>query len=301
MAGTSTFSTEYTRLQKYVGDASSATLVYLKQHVNDAYRTLCEAYDWPWLHYEGAVNLVGDYSTGTITIVDDTTDYVTTTGSWTTSWSPVRIKTAAEHIYTLTYNTGNTRWEMDRDLVEAESGVAYTLYKDRYTLAARLRSLYLAYTSVNPDFPLEIVTPMQMAALKAGGIVASDPARYLTFVDADSTNIVSQIEVYPVPDSAHTIHYKGFRQVADLSNDADVFLFPGSLLGVFRHLALSYAFDWRGNLDRAATEYQKYEIELAKAMDRADPSAGAGAQVILDPHYFHPRGYADERPRRGYG
>lgn len=300
MAGTSTFSTEYTRIAKFIGDSSAGTLVYIKQAINDAYRTLAEAEDWPWLHYEGAVNMVATYSTGTVTIVDSTTDYMTTTGTWSTSWSPVRVKTAAGHVYTLTYNTGNSRWEMDRDLVEAESAVTYTLYKDRYALAARLRSLYLANTSINPDFPVEIVKPVQMAVLKSGGLYTANPVRALCFVDAD-TSVVSQVEIYPIPDTAHSLHYRGYRQVADLSGDSDVFLFPGSLLSVFRHLALSYAFDWRGNTERSLLENKKYEEELAKAIERMHPDAGAGSRMVLDPHYFAPRNYRDDRPRAGIG
>lgn len=301
MAGTSTFLIEYTRLQKYLGDSSSATAVYIKQHVNDAYRTLCEASDWPWLHYEGTVAMRAAYTTGTVTLVDDTTDYVTTTGTWATGWSPMRLRTAAGHDYKLTYNTGNSRWELDRNLVTAESGVAYTLYQDRYDLAARLRSMYLGWTSKNPDYPVQFVTPTQMAVVKTGGIAAASPVTAVCFGDADSTNIVSSIEVYPIPDAVHTLHYKGYRQVADLSADADVFLFPGALLGVFRHLALSYAYDWRGNGERSGQEYQRYEIELAKAIERSNPSAGMGDMVELDPHWFAPRDYADERPRAGRG
>lgn len=295
----STFLIEYTRLQKYLGISTSdtASLVYLKQQLNDAYRTLCEAYDWPWLHYEAAVSLVGDYSTGTVTIVNDTTDYMTTTGTWSTAWSPVKVKTAAGHLYTLTYNSNNTRWEMDRDLVEAEAAVTYTLYKDRYTLPARMRSVYLAYTTVNPDWPAQMISPVQMAILKSGGVTVSNPVRAICFVDADTTNYASQIEVYPMPDSAHTLHLKGYRQVADLSADADIFAFPGSILSAFRHLALSYAYDWRANAERSAQEYQKYEVELARAIDRADPSAGADGAMVLDPHWFGSNDYRDERAR----
>ena len=303
MAGVSTFVIEFTRLGKRIGwnSGDTATLVYLKQWVNDAYRDVCEAHDWPWLHYEGTVELRAAYDTGTATIVNDTTDYVTTTGTWSTSWSPMRIRTAGGNDYKLTYNAGNTRWEMDRDLVEAESAVSYTLYKDRYDLAARLRSLYMAWESAAPGYPPQFVDPVEMAALKSPGIVKGSPIQALCFVDADSTNIVSAAEVYPVPNDAHTLHYKGFRQVADLSADADVFLFPGGLLSTFRARADFYAYSFRGNdkaADRADLEYEK---KLARAIGRSDPSAGAGDKVILDPRWFTPMGYADDTPRAGRG
>ena len=42
-------------------------------------------------------------------------------------------------------------------------------------------------------------------------------------------------------------------------------------------------------------------IELAKAINRSDPSAGAGDQFILDPRVFSPRNFRDERARAGIG
>lgn len=297
MAGTSTFLIEKTRLQKYVGDSSSATATYLAQHINDAYRTVCEAADWPWLHYSGAVNMLAAYSTGTVTLTAGATS-LTTTGTWTTTWSPVRIRTAAGHDYLATY--GGSAWTIDRAAVEGESAVSYTLYKDVYPLAARLRSMYLAYPTIAPDYPCKIVSPTEMSVFKSAGLTTSTPVQALCYGDADS-DTVTQIEVYPAPSAVHSLHYKGYRQVADLSADVDVFLFPGALLGVFRHLALSYAFDWRGNSERSTKEYEKYEIELAKAINRADPSAGAGDQFILDPRVFSPRNFRDERARAGIG
>ena len=299
--GTSTFLTERQALQRILSDAGTTGVTQINQTLNDAYRALCEAYDWPWLKVRSTVSLIAAYSTGTITLVDDTTDYVTTTGTWSTSWSPMRIRTAGGNDYKLTYNAGNTRWEMDRDLVEAESAVSYTLYKDRYDLAARLRSLYMAWESAAPGYPPQFVDPVEMAALKSPGIVKGSPIQALCFVDADSTNIVSGIEVYPVPNDAHTLHYKGYRQVADLSNDADVFLFKEGVLSTFRARADFYAYSFRGNdkaADRADLEYEK---KLARAIGRSDPSAGAGDKVILDPRWFTPMGYADDTPRAGRG
>ena len=299
MAGTSTFLIENTRLQKRLGDASTATLVYIKQFVNDAYRDVVEAYDWPWVHYESAVNLIAKYNTGTITTTAGATTLTSSGATWLAAWSPARIRTAGGHEYVITESGGT--WTLDRNALATETAVAYTLFKDRYTLAARLRSLYLAWTTVTDAYPVEIVTPSQMAVLKAGGIAASNPVRAICFVDADSTNIVSQVEVWPIPDTAHSLHYKGYRQVADLSADADVFLFPPGLLSTFRARADFYAYGFRGNTKLADEAEEEYERKLSRAIGRSDPDAGAGDAIILEPHWYAPRGYADDRPRAGRG
>lgn len=298
MAGTSTFLIEYTRLQKRIGDASTATLVYLKQFLNDAYHDVAESYDWPWLHYEDAINLIAAYTTGTITVTGGATTLTSSGATWLAAWSPVRIRTAAGHEYTASESGGT--WTIDRNANETETAVAYTLYKDRYTMAARMRSVYEGYTTYGAAYPVDIITPIQMAVLKAAGIAASNPVRKICFWDPDSTNIVSKVEVYPIPDKAHTLHTKGFRQVADLSADADVYLFPPGILSLFRARADFYAYGWRGNTKMSDEADLEYEKKLARAIGRSDPSAGAGDRMELDPHWFSPGRFRDERGRRPF-
>lgn len=299
MAGTSTFLIEYTRLQKLSGDASAGTLVYHKQAIVDAYSELCEANDWPWLHYTGLFNTVAAYTTGTVTIVDDTTDYATTTGSWTTTWSPMRLRTAAGHDYLLTYNSGNSRWELDRNAASFESGVTYTLYKDTYALAARLRSCYYAHPEKSPDGNVSIVSNPEMGVLKTGTtMLIRDPITHMAFVDPDTTNYVSQVEVWPIPSTVYTVRYKGYRQVTAPSDDAHTFIFPQPLLPVFRALAEAHMWSWRGRADLEQAARAKYDTGLARAVNRAAPDADAGASVRLDERYFGGR-WNDPRPRLG--
>lgn len=297
MAGTSTLLIERTRLQKRIGDASSATQTYIDQWVNQAYHDVAEAHDWGWLHHENAINLIAKYNTGTITVTAGATTLTSSGATWLAAWSPARIRTAGGHEYVITESGGT--WTLDRNALETETAVAYTLFKDRYTLAARLRSLYLAWTTVSDGYPVEIVTPAQMAVLKAGGVNPSNPVRAICFVDADSTNIVSQVEVYPVPASVHSLHYKGYRQVADLSVDADVFLFPPGVLSTFRARADFYAYGWRGNTKLADQAEGEYERKLARAIQISAPDADAGDAVILEPHWYAPRGYSNEIARAG--
>lgn len=281
--------TERQALQRVLGDGGTTAATQINQTLNDAYRALCEAYDWPWLKVRATVSLIAAYSTGTVTIVDDTTDYMTTTGTWSTSWSPVRVRTAGGHDYLLTYNAGNSRWEMDRNLEQAESGVAYTLYKDTYALAARLRSIILGWGTTQTDYPLDLVTADELQAMYPV-LAPSTPVRYGALVEPDTTNLVSQLMVRPIPSSAQTIHYRGFKQVADLSADGDVLQFPASVLSLYRRLARSMAFEYRGNLERATDERAKYELELQRHIKAQDPTAHVQDEIRLDEHHFLPRG-----------
>jgi len=297
--GVSTFLTEQTALQRYTGDTSTTTLAVFKQALNDSMHELCEANDWEWLRVRGSFDTVAAYTTGLITIVDSTTDYVTTTGTWSTGWSPMRLRTAGGFDYLVTYNSGNSRWELDRDYGSLEVGVTYTLYKDTYALPVRMRSLYLGWGTSQTDFPLRNTAENTMLSMRVP-FSPSTPVRRICMVEPDTTNYSPQAQVDPIPSVVETVFYRGFKRPLDLSADADTFPFPGSsaasgpVLAVFRQLARSKAFEYRGMVERADNERSKYEAALGRLVNRDDPSANAQMAVRLDEQHFRTRVGADD-------
>lgn len=291
--GTSSFLTEQQDLQAITGDAGTTSLTIIKRKLNDALHIFCEANDWPWLKYRGTLSLIATYSTGTITLVDDTTDYVTTTGTWSTGWSPVRIRTQAGEDYLITWNSGNSRWELDHDIVQAESGVTYTLYKDTYALPARVRAFTLGWGTPQTEYPIGFVTENEMQVLRAM-FLPGTPVQKIALVEPDTTNYISQVMVWPVPSAAQGIQYRGFREVADLSADGDTYPFPTHALSVFRRLARSLLFEYRGNYERAQMERNAYELDLGRLVNRADPTAEAQAGIRLDDQWFRRKPLYDD-------
>jgi hypothetical protein len=287
--GSSTFLIEYTALQRITGDASALFLVALKQTLNDANMILNEAYDWPWMEVRSATNLRAAYTTGTITLVDSATDYVTTTGTWSTGWSPMRLRTAAGHDYLLTYNAGNSRWELDRDMVELETAVVYTLYQDTYTLPARLRSLYMGWSTEITEYPCSLISGPEMQAFRSGPFFTSTPVSRIALVEPDSTTLISQMMVFPVPSVVGTVHWRGYKEVAALTVDGDTFQFPLHVLPVFRRLARSMALELKGATDRANNERAQYEIDLQRLISKSAPTAGAQDSVRLSESHFYPK------------
>lgn len=285
----STFLIEQTAAQRITGDASAAFLVAIKQALNDANMILNEAYDWPWMEVRQATNLRAAYTTGLITLVNDTTDYVTTTGTWSTGWSPMRLRTAAGHDYLVTYNAGNSRWELDRDLVEAEAGVAYTLYQDTYPLLARLRSLYMGWSTEVTEYPCSLITPQEMQVYRSGPLFTSTPVSYLALVEVDTTNLAPQIMVFPIPSAVGTVHYRGYREVAALTADADTFAFPLHVLPVYRRLVRAMVLELKGQLDRSMQERGQYELDLQRLISKSAPAAGAQDAIRLGESHFHPK------------
>ena len=294
--GSSTLLIEVTALQRITGDSSAATLVALKQALNDANKILNESYDWPWLEVRSATNLVPAYSTGTITLTAGATSLTSSGATWSAAWSPVRIRSAAGHDYLASESAGT--WTIERNAVVTETGVTYVLYKDTYALLARLRALYMGWGTVTTGYPADMISEAEMQVMRSGPFFASTPVTKIALVEPDSTNLVSQMMVFPVPSTDASVHWRGYREVADLTEDGDTFQFPGHVLPVFRRLARSLAFEAKGSLDRAADERNKYEVDLARLRDRADNTASAQDAVILAPSHFKPKPPTSEY---GYG
>ena len=295
--GTSTFATEYAALQRITGDSSATSLVAFKQALNDANKIVNEVFDWPWLRVRSAVNLIAAYSTGTITVTAAATTLTSSGATWSSTWSPVRIRTAAGHEYEATESGGT--WTLSSAAVATETAVTYTLYKDTYALLARLRSLTIGWGTTQTAYPLELVDQNEMQVLRTT-FTTSTPVEKCALVEPDSTNLVSQLMVWPVPSAVQVVHYRGIRETADLSADGDVFQFPGHVLPVYRRLARALTWEYRGALQRGAQERRLYEIDMARLVAAADDTAHAQDSVRLDEHHFRPQtqtedgiGYSD--------
>src|SRR3990167_3289045 len=167
MGATSTFATEYGRLQAYMGAASSdtATLTRIKEFVNDAHKQLCSVGKWKWLWYEGVLSIQPSYSTGTVSaaaaasaLTGSGTDFTTLTRA------NLEIEVANER-YEVP-NTGGTfsatNLPLARATIEAiAAGSTFVMFQRKYLLAARLRGVPVFYTSKSPRTMLRPVTAQQ--------------------------------------------------------------------------------------------------------------------------------------------
>lgn len=298
MAATSTFATEYGRLQSYCGDDAAATLTRIKDFVNDAYQELLSLQNWPWLYHTGAIATQAKYTTGT---VSGSAGSATLTGSGT-AWTSITNPSLCEveignERYAISSVGADTTITLARNLVLAvAAGTTYTIFQRKYALDARMRATPLFYTGGSPRTLCRVLGP-EPYALEAGQVViARSPAEIVNFAPEDSSGN-SQIRIWPVPDSAYSLHYEGWREPAAVTADGTAFLFPIGLLPAFRHLALAKLWAWRKD-ERMQAEQQRFESALSRVVEQYLPDAGRGERFNLDPHEFGDSGQFRETPPR---
>jgi hypothetical protein len=146
----------YTRRVMMDYDGSKADVIILEV-INDAAEYLSMTKQWPYYQTRGVIDLLADYSTGTVTITNGSPIVTLASGTWPTwaavgelfvddTWVTVSTRDSATQL-TLTNNWGN-------DSVAAES---YTIAKIRYALpddCARTNDLMLGKNWPYPPEPV---------------------------------------------------------------------------------------------------------------------------------------------------
>ena len=291
----STFATETARLQAFCGDTSATTLTYIQQMTNEAYQELADAYDWSWLLTRGVLNLQGTYSAGTLSAAAAATALTgSSTLSTTVTNTNLEIEVATEVFAgtpgaDTTFTLSGSRTAVP---VAIAAGTAYTMFRRRYALQARMRGTpVFRVTASGTRLPLKFVT------LEEFDIECQPPFLYttpqiVTFAGLDSSGN-SEIEVYPIPAVAAGLYYRGYRQVVDLTGST-AFDFPVEILPVFRYLALAKLWHWRKDSEREVIARQEYAAALERAMNADSQDDGRGDQMIPDPQRFAKFNYRDD-------
>lgn len=302
MGATSTFATEYGRLQGYCGDSSAGTLVRLKEMVNDAHKELCGLGKWKWLWYEGVLSVQASYSTGTVSAAAAASAF---TGSGTDFTTVTRTNLEIEVVnerYEVP-NTGGTlnatTLPISRSTIEAyAAGSTFVLFQRKFALAARMRGAPVFYTSKSPRMMLRPVSAQQYEIEASQPVISLSPGQIITMGPNDSSGY-STVKVWPVPSGPYSIYYEGFQEPATLTDDAGTFLFDEGMLPVFRHLALSKLWAYR-NDPRLSAEIQLYKAALDEAKNEYLWDDGMSDQMNLDPFTFgDDRMWRETPPRFG--
>lgn len=303
--GTSTFATETATIQTLIGDASSATLGAIQQFAAEAYDEVGAANDWPWLWYEGRLNLVAPYSTGTIS---GTAGATTLTGSGTTWTGQGFTNLLAEvqigierYSVTITANTTLTLSDSGTLPATIAAGTTYTLFQRKYALAARMRGTPIfTLANASAPAPLRVCKQEELATQEWPPIIGDNPGGVALSGYDSSGNTVITLSSYPT--AAGSLYYKGFRQMADITGST-AFDFPKEVLHCFRWLLRAKAWHWKRNTAMEASARAQYEVTLARAIAVSPQDDGRSDALNLDPSvYFDPRtnGYREDPPRAGY-
>lgn len=295
-----TYGDEITRLGDYTGltpglvasPGDAGSLRVCRGALDDAYRRLMAAADWSWLFYEDAFSLEAAYSTGTVSVALAGTTVTLTGGTWDTTWASREIQIGNE-VYPITIATSSTG-TLPRGAVVAASGATYTVFRRKYSLAARMRAGTEFSTQSGAPMQLDIVSPERYAALAVGQVLFQTPPEIIAF-NAQDSNLVSQVKVWPAPLTAGSVYYSGYRDAPMLAADASTFLFPERFLSCFRDLALESL--WLFRKDPQAKYHGKRAMDqMAELMESDPPHGGRAAKVELSPQRHGPTAFP--RPDR---
>ena len=286
------FETEYGFCQKITGDISPATLVYFKQFVNLAYRILSMENEWAWLRHSFHLSLEGTYTTGTVSVTKGSTAGTSAGATFNVTWADREIQLPSGAIYALEGTTPfptTGTFTLATAAAKTETAVVYTLFRRRYTLPARMRTIEALWPSSNPRALIQPCgadgTPMMMA----DAVLFRDPPVLWTPADSDTTNNIFRIEVYPIPANDQAIMGRGLRFPADLTSDGTYFLFPEDFYDAFRQKLLELVFQWRSDYARASEHRNNYLIAVDRLRKRQQPDGGRSDALTLDDSVFSSR------------
>ena len=297
------FQTEYTFLQSITGDTSAASLVYFKQIVNTAYRALALESEWPWLKHSFHLNLEGIYNTGTVTVTKGSTAGTSSGATFDTSWADREISLPSGAVYLLAGTTpfpSTSTFTLATAAAATETAVAYTMFRRRYTLPARMRSIHSMWPGKQPRANILPISGDEMSTLISSAYVFRDPPSWWTPVDSDSSDVF-RVEFYPVPNSDQPVRVSGLRYPVDLSGATDALLCNDEFYDALRQKELELLFQFRREYDRAQTHRTNYLKAVDTLKKRGQlPDAARSDALLLDEGTFGVTGDPrDGLPRYG--
>lgn len=279
-----TFAQAKTILLNNLGEDDTATDTFAGQCLNMAQRDVARAHKWSELYTRAFVNTVDDYSTGTVTVTNDS---ATVTGSGTVFPSAAAsssyrfARSVGSQWYTVSARGGDTSLTLAQNYVGATAaGAAYVLYKNVYSLvstADRVEAMWVHDgTSVTE---LEEV-PSEKWLFDFGHFPTGlgKPTCFMT-VERDSSGYIQVLLGPQAPDAIYRCEYLYRKSITD---DSLVLSEALTDLVICRAQALLYE---RDHFQRSIAKNREYEEalkrEIARAGDSEQPGITIGAGRLL--------------------
>lgn len=243
-----------------------------RRWVRDRYRSICENYLWSFKLAQGQFGTNTVYSTGTVTMTNNSTTVTGSGTTWTSAMTGRQFK-VDNFVFTFTY-VGATSGTIDRTWLNAtEAGLSYSILNAYF---APSESDFHSFISIiDPANGWRLYhgfTAMELDQFDVQRTSSSTP-RIVASRTYNSSN-VPQFEIWPHPTTQATYPYLYEKRVADLSADADT---PPAIIrsDVIVKGALAELARWPGTtternpfFDPYLTQYKARELEFQAELNR---------------------------------
>lgn len=267
---------------------------------------ICSRYDFSWLKKNGYINITPVYTTGTVTVTQDSPTVTGAGGATFTSAMVGRLffGNDGDNWYEISAYVSATEITLASNYMgDTESGITYSIYKIDYALASDFKKLI---------FEKQLITPLNMISIPektfneyfpdmfSRGDDVNPDAYMLTGIDSSGYYTIS---FSPVQTTRKQIYYKYIKQLATINSTGLTSKIPTKWHDAFVFMLNVFVFNLIDIPTKAIIYNNLYEQTIARMVEEdmkrdkstgyvmANERLGQGGNVFVkfDPSHFNNR------------
>lgn len=228
----------------------------IKGYVNDRYKEVANAREWPWLYEKTSLVTVAEYDTGTVAVTEDNTTVTGTGTAWTSAMAGRKIRvTGFDETYEIDSVDTNAQTLTLKKAYngDTESGASYKIFQDILSLPSDTDEIIDLRQHRCPR-ALTLVGLRELRNLSPSpyqdtvSAVYADPTHYAHYVP-DSSEYMTII-LWPPPYRKILIDLEYKKIVVELTNDSDTPLIPEHYRQILKHGAMADMYGKRDENNR---------------------------------------------------
>jgi len=271
---------------KWLGLTSASTdlLTERKAFINDAYRDVVSAFDWPSRYGSDVIQTTASEATSTLQAASVGATALTINDAvWLTAWTGRKIRIGDETYTVTSFDTTATATIADGLTVALAGGEGYTVYQDEFSLPSDCAQLLEITPGVGTYGPLRRISFDEMAQAKSFWETPANYPTCYTEVGTDSSGYY-EIQIYPTPASIINLTARYDREVTELSADADIpTLLPTHVHHLIEKRTKVSCYEHDNRMELVKDARRDYETAVAFETQRARKHK---SRVRLDPDTF---------------
>ena len=286
------------RVRAKVASDDTNNIDAIKTFIQQRYLNICTETRWRWLRNDRDLKIEAPYTTGTVSVTNDSRTITGSGTSWTEAMVGAKIVINDGEIFEILSVSSATSLSIsERYQGTTASSLAYSIYRDEYPLWPdfdQIENIWHDYSNMAGNGKVYPVSPDEMVVLKTSKPSSNGKAIYYTIDGVDTYNSVpigqfiighdfiggsttKKLEIYPErPDSSYNIHVKYTYLVEPLDDGISEPLIPLNDRWVLVYGALSDYYDMAGDKTSAQywnNEYEKGMRRMLRDLDDTDDKA----------------------------